>query len=134
MSTETTADGELDWLVTAFVQEVPGAAHAVLVSADGLLIASSERLPPARAEQMAAVSSGLVSLATGAAELFDYGNVLHSVVEMEIGFLLLMSVGNGSHLAVLAAVESDIGQIGYEMGALATRVGAVVQPGARVES
>ena len=57
---------ELDWVVAEFVDEVPGTAHAILVSADGLLMAASAQLPHDRAEQVAAVSSGLASLAVGA--------------------------------------------------------------------
>ena len=94
---------ELDWVVTKFVDEAPGAAHAVLVSADGLLMAASARLPGERAEQVAAVASGLASLAVGAARLFEGGAVMQTVIEMERGYLLLMSVGDGSHLAVLTA-------------------------------
>ena len=55
-------DSGLNWIVTKFIQEVPGTAHAVLVSADGLLMAASDRLPEDRAEQVAAVSSGLASV------------------------------------------------------------------------
>lgn len=64
-------DRGLDWLVTRFVGEVTDAAHAILVSADGLLMAASSSIPLDRAEQVAAVSSGLASLAVGAARLFD---------------------------------------------------------------
>jgi predicted regulator of Ras-like GTPase activity (Roadblock/LC7/MglB family) len=103
-------------------------SHAVLVSADGLLIAASEHMPGERADQLAAVTSGLASLSTGAAQLFDGGYVLQSVVEMENGYLLLMRVGDGSNLAALATRHSDIGQIGYEMAMLVERVGAVVSP------
>ena len=78
-------------------------SHAVLVSVDGLTIAASEHLPRERADQLAAVASGLASLATGAAQLFEGGRVLQSVVEMENGYLLLMRVGDGSHLATLAS-------------------------------
>lgn len=122
----------LDWLVSNFSREVPGVAHAVLVSADGLLVAASEHLPTERADQLAAVSSGLASLAVGAAQLFEGGQVLQSVVEMDRGYLLLMRVGDGSHLATLAAASCDIGQIGYEMAVLVERVGAVVQSSRRV--
>jgi X-X-X-Leu-X-X-Gly heptad repeat protein len=87
------SDNSLDWLVSNFAREVPGVSHAVLVSVDGLLIAASEHLPEERADQLAAVSSGLASLASGAAQLFDGGQVLQSVVEMENGYLLLMRVG-----------------------------------------
>ena len=121
----------LDWLLTNFAREVPGVSHAVLVSVDGLMVAGSEHLPKERADQLAAVSSGLASLATGAAQLFDGGRVLQSVVEMENGYLLLMRVGDGSHLATLAGPSCDIGQIGYEMAVLVERVGAVVQSSRR---
>ncbi|MEO8815662.1 MAG: roadblock/LC7 domain-containing protein [Mycobacterium sp.] len=121
----------LDWLVSSFAREVHGVAHAVLVSVDGLLVAASEHMPKEQADQLAAVSSGLASLATGASRLFDGGPVLQSVVEMENGYLLLMRVGDGSNLATLAARSCDIGQIGYEMALLVERVGAVVQSSPR---
>ena len=117
----------LNWLVSNFASEVSGVSHAVLVSADGLLVAASEHLPPERADQLAAVASGLASLANGAAQLVDGGGVLQSVVEMEHGYLLVMRVGDGSHLATLAAASCDIGQIGYEMAVLVERVGGVVE-------
>ena len=118
---------DLDWLVTRFVDEVPDAAHAVLLSADGLLMAGSASLPADRAEQVAAVSSGLASLAVGASQLFQGGAVLQTVVEMEHGYLMLMSVGDGSTLAVLTQEAADIGQVGYEMALLVDRVGRTVQ-------
>ena len=128
------SDNSLDWLVSNFAREVPGVTHAILVSVDGLLIAGSDRLPKERADQLAAVSSGLASLANGAAQLFDGGQVLQSVVEMQNGYLLLMQVGDGSHLATLAATSCDIGQIGYEMAVLVERVGNVVQSTRRASS
>src|SRR5215212_9302874 len=123
---------DLDWVVSRFVDDVPDTAHAILVSADGLLMAASTSIPDDRAEQVAAVSSGLASLAVGAARLFDGGAVLQTVVEMQNGFLLLMSVGDGSHLACLTEDSADIGQVGYEMALLVDRVGLMVQATARV--
>ena len=127
----STQDKSLDWLVSNFARDVPGVSHAVLVSADGLLVAASEHLPAERADQLAAVSSGLASLSTGAAQLFEGGQVLQSVVEMQNGYLLLMRVGDGSNLATLASTSGDIGQIGYEMAILVERVGAVVRSSRR---
>ena len=95
-------------------------------------MAASASIPDDRAEQVAAVSSGLASLAVGAARLFEGGAVLQTVVEMEHGFLLLMSVGDGSHLAVLTQNSADIGQVGYEMALLVDRVGRMIQARARV--
>ena len=117
----------LDWFVSNFVRDVPGVSHAILVSADGLLMASSSHLPGDRAEQLAAVTSGLASLASGAATLFEAGGVRQTIIEMDDGFLLVMGVGNGSYLAVLASVSCDIGQVGYEMAVLVDRVGKTVQ-------
>ncbi|MDG3009253.1 dynein regulation protein LC7 [Rhodococcus sp. D2-41] len=122
----------LDWLVSNFAQEAAGVSHAVLVSADGLLMAASAHLPTDRAEQLSAVTSGLASLSAGVSNLFDGGGVLQSVVEMQHGYLLLMSVGDGSHLAVLTSSSCDIGQVGYEMAMLVDRVGASVQANPRV--
>jgi predicted regulator of Ras-like GTPase activity (Roadblock/LC7/MglB family) len=122
----------LNWLVSRFVHEVPDVAHALLVSADGLLMAESASIPGDHAEQVAAVSSGLASLGVGAARLFDGGAVLQTIVEMERGYLMLMSVGDGSNLAVLTQEAADIGQVGYEMALLVDRVGRAVQAQARV--
>jgi predicted regulator of Ras-like GTPase activity (Roadblock/LC7/MglB family) len=133
----TTASGDerdLDWLMTKFVSDVPDAAHAILVSADGLLMAASDSIPSERAEQVAAVSSGLASLAVGAARLFDGGAVLQSIVEMEMGYLMLMAVGDGSNLTVLTTEAADIGQVGYEMALLVDRVGRTVEAQARVST
>ena len=125
-------DRDLDWVMSRFVDDVPDAAHAILVSADGLLMASSTSIPVERGEQVAAVSSGLASLAVGAARLFEGGSVMQTIVEMEMGFLMLMSVGDGSNLTVLTTEEADIGQVGYEMALLVDRVGRTVEAQARV--
>lgn len=132
VASTTGDDRDLDWVMSRFVEEVPDAAHAILVSADGLLMASSTSIPGERAEQVAAVSSGLASLAVGAARLFEGGSVMQTIVEMEMGFLMLMSVGDGSNLTVLTTEEADIGQVGYEMALLVDRVGRTVEAQARV--
>ena len=72
------------------------------------------------------------SLTRGAAKVFGAGEVLQTVVEMDHGYLMLMSVGDGSHLAVLTEDSADIGQVGYEMALLVDRVGRMVQATARV--
>ncbi|QTJ64396.1 roadblock/LC7 domain-containing protein [Rhodococcus sp. ZPP] len=108
----------LDWLVSNLARDLPRVSHAVLVSADGLLMAASEHLTEDRATQLAAVSSGLASLSAAVSELFEPGGVLQSVVEMHSGYLLLPSVGDGSQLAVLASADCDIRQVGYEMAVL----------------
>jgi len=118
-----TTTQDLGWLLANFADRVPGVAHAVAVSADGLLLASSRDLPRDRADQLAAIASGLVSLTQGAARCFEGGAVLQTVVEMDNGFLFLMSISDGSSFAVLSARSCDVGQVGYEMALLVDRVG-----------
>ncbi|WP_018681124.1 roadblock/LC7 domain-containing protein [Actinokineospora enzanensis] len=120
--------GQFGWLVNDFAERVSGVAHAVVVSADGLLLTSSARLPTDRADQLAAVASGLVSLTQGAARCFEAGAVKETVVEMERGIMLLMAISDGSCLATLAAPTCDIGQVAYEMTLLVDRVGQILTP------
>jgi len=43
-----------NWLVSAFVDRIPGVSHAAVVSSDGLLIALSQRIPRDAGDQLAA--------------------------------------------------------------------------------
>jgi predicted regulator of Ras-like GTPase activity (Roadblock/LC7/MglB family) len=122
------AMNNMNWLLTNFADHVPGIAHAIAVSADGLLLASSRDLPADRAEQLAAVTAGLVSLTLSTAYYFDGGSVQQTIVEMDGGYLFLMSISNGSSLVALAARHCDVGQVGYEMALLVERVGAALVP------
>lgn len=127
------SQNQFGWLVTEFAERVPGVAHAVVVSADGLLLAASARLPLDRADQLAAVASGLISLTQGAARCFDAGVVRETVVEMERGVMLVMSISDGSSIAALADPRSDIGQVAYEMTMLVDRVGRMLTPELRAQ-
>ncbi|HLU33690.1 MAG TPA: roadblock/LC7 domain-containing protein [Natronosporangium sp.] len=122
------AQQDMGWLLSNFTDEVTGVAHAIAVSSDGLLLAASRDLPRDRGDQLAAIAAGLVSLTQGAAGLLEAGGVLQNVVEMDGGFLFLMSMSDGAALAALAARNCDVGQVGYEMALLVERVGAVLSP------
>jgi uncharacterized protein len=120
--------GQFGWLVNSFAENVPGVAHAVVVSVDGLLLAASHQLPIDRAEQMSAIAAGLVSLNLGAARLLGADEVVRAVVEMDQGSLLLTSIKDGSCLAVLAIRDCDIAQVAYEMTVLVDQVGQILTP------
>jgi uncharacterized protein len=123
---------DLGWLVSNFVERVPGVAHAIVVSADGLALAMSAGFPQERADQLAAVTSGLTSLTQGAARLFEAGLVVQTVVEMQAGVLVVMAISNGSSLAVLAGSACDLGLVAYEMTLLVERAGRALTPATRV--
>ncbi|MFG2073546.1 roadblock/LC7 domain-containing protein [Nonomuraea maritima] len=124
---------DVNWLVSGFVDEVPGVAHAVVVSADGLPMAFSHGFPKDRADQLAAIASGLVSLTQGSARVFEGGEVVQTIVEMQRGLLLVMSISDGSSLAVLAAPDCDMGLVAYQMTILVERAGQVLTPAVRAE-
>jgi uncharacterized protein len=133
VSVPQTQPDHFGWLVDDFVNRVSGVAHALVVSAEGMPLVASAYLPRDRSDQLAAVASGLVSLTQGAARCFDAGQVVQTVVEMERGIVLLMSISDGSSLAVLAAPGCDIGLVGYEMTLLVDRFSQQLTPRKRTE-
>jgi uncharacterized protein len=128
-----TGPGELSWLITTFVGKTSDVAHAVVVSSDGLPLAFNDGFPQERADQLAAVTSGLSSLTQGAARVFEGGPVVHTIVELERGVVLVMAVSTGASLAVLAAPSCDLGLVAYEMTLLVERVGKFLSPASRAE-
>lgn len=122
---------DLDWLITDFTARVVDVAHAVVVSADGVPLALSEHIPPGFAEQLAAITAGLVSLMQGAARIFEAGLPTQALVEMDAGLMLVKAISDGSALAVLAAPDCDTDLVSYEMTRMVEAVGEVLTPAVR---
>ena len=131
MTTSNRPAQDLRWLLDNFLDQVPGTAHAIVVSTDGLPLSASRGFPADQADRLAAIASGLASLAQGASLCFQAGDVRQMILEMEQGYLFVMAVGDGSCLAVLASASSDLGLIGYEMSLLVSRVGRALTPALR---
>ncbi len=131
MSRASSQVQNLSWLITDFTERVPDALHAAVVSSDGVPVAVSDGLPPDRVEQLSAITSGLISMARGTALMFDGGAVTQTLVTMQEGVLMIVAIGNGSSLAVLAAIDADVDQIAYEMTVLAEQAGGALTPDAR---
>ncbi|MBT8224920.1 MAG: roadblock/LC7 domain-containing protein [Dactylosporangium sp.] len=125
------AGGQLDWLLSSFARQVPDVAHAIAVSGDGLRLARSADLPIDMADQLSAVISGLASLTFGASRVMAAGHVRQTIVDMDGGVMLLMSVGDRALVGVLAASGCDLGQVGYETAMLVHRVADALEPDAR---
>ncbi|GAA4706365.1 roadblock/LC7 domain-containing protein [Phytohabitans rumicis] len=119
----TSSVGDLAWLLDDLVERVAEVKQAVVLSADGLLIAASRDLSREDAEHLAAVASGFQSLARGAGRQFRGGNVRQTIIEMDTLFLFVTAAGQRANLAVLGTEESDVGLVAYEMAMLVTRVG-----------
>ena len=133
MTDLSNAAQNINWLVAKFVEQVPGVREAVVVSSDGLPMAKSEGLDRDAADRFAAVASGLIGLAYGAAGRFGGGAVNEVIVEMENAFLFVTGISDGSSLAVVAGADCDVGVVGYEMAVLVEKAGTVLTPELRAE-
>lgn len=123
----------VSWLVNSFAQQVPGVSEAVVVSSDGLPIATSAGLDRDAVDRFSAVASGLIGLSYGAAGRFGGGAVTEVIVEMEHAFLFVTGISDGSLLAVVADGTADIGLVGYEMAVLVEKAGESLTAELRAE-
>jgi predicted regulator of Ras-like GTPase activity (Roadblock/LC7/MglB family) len=106
---------DLAWLLRSLLDRVPHSRSAVLLSADGLTTAV-HGISQDDADHLAAIASGLFSIARSAAVKFGGSDGVRQVVaELDDTLLFVSSAGFGSVLAVLADREADAGVLGYEM-------------------
>lgn len=110
-------------LLDDLTERVEHIRHALMLSNDGLVTGTSTGLRHEDAEHLAAVSSGLHSLAKGSGRRFGAGRVRQTMIEFDDAILFVTAAGADSCLCVLSAAEADIGQIAYEMTLLVNRVG-----------
>jgi predicted regulator of Ras-like GTPase activity (Roadblock/LC7/MglB family) len=113
----------LGWLLDDLTERVEHVRHALILSNDGLVTGASTGLRREDAEHLAAVASGLHSLAKGSGRHFGAGTVRQTMIEYDDAVLFVTAAGTGSCLCVLSGAEADIGQIAYEMTLLVNRVG-----------
>jgi predicted regulator of Ras-like GTPase activity (Roadblock/LC7/MglB family) len=119
---------ELSQFVSGFTERVPGVLHTVVVAADGVPVAASDRIAPEHLEQLSAITSGLTSLACASARMFDGEAVTQALVTMELATLVVMAIDDGSSLAVLTTATADLDLVAYEMTMLVERAGGIFSP------
>ena len=107
MKDNTSQHGELNWLLEDLIQRVVGARHAVVLSADGLLLGRSAGLSRDDSEHLSAMASAFQSLARGTGRHFGGGAVRQTIVEMEHAYLFVTAAGHGACLAVLGEEDAD---------------------------
>jgi predicted regulator of Ras-like GTPase activity (Roadblock/LC7/MglB family) len=122
-----------NWLLDSFAANTAGVREAIAVSTDGLLMAMSKVDDRSNAERLAAVVSGMTSLAGGAAAWYSLGVLNRVIVDMSDGYLLVSSISSGSVLGVVASQSADLATVAYEMTLFAGRAGAALTPRLIVE-
>ena len=127
-----TTDRDLDWLLQNLLERTPETRHALLLSKDGLKLCYTQGLTIDRADQLAAIASGIQSLSYGASAEFGDGSggLRQSMTEFHGGLLFIVEAGEGAHLAVVASDEADVGLIGHNMHELVEQLGEylIAQP------
>ncbi|GAA4636759.1 roadblock/LC7 domain-containing protein [Actinoallomurus vinaceus] len=122
---------DLAWLLKGLAQEVPVIRGSVLLSADGMMKAA-HGLDRANSEYLAALASGLFSMARSASTKFDgSADVRQVVAELGSSQLFISWAGFNSVLAVLAEGNADPAVVGYEMARLIKAVRPFLDTAAR---
>ncbi|GAA1558195.1 roadblock/LC7 domain-containing protein [Dactylosporangium maewongense] len=125
MSTEVQT---FNWLLDSFTSGTAGVVEAIAVSADGLLMAASASKERANAERLAAIVSGMTSLASGASASYNLGGLNRVIVDLVDGYLLITAISAGSVLGVIATRAANLSTVAYEMTLFASRAGAALTP------
>lgn len=105
-----------------FNQAVDGVQQTVAVGPDGLLIVAADNIHREYADRLAAVVSGLRSLAEGGAHLLGNSGVRQVIVEFHQGHLLVASVRGRYDVGVRVSGGCDLGAVGYELALLMERL------------
>lgn len=131
-----TTDHDLDWLLENLLSKTPGTRHALVLSKDGLKLCHTRGLTVDQADQLAAIASGIQSLAYGTSIEFGdgTGGVRQSMTEFHGGMLFIVEAGEGAHLAVIAADDADVGLIGHNMNELVEQLGEYLTAPARPQA
>ncbi|MET9609569.1 roadblock/LC7 domain-containing protein [Streptomyces sp. NPDC006512] len=117
-------NNDLSWMLDSAL-EIPGALHAVLVSADGLLMARTRDFDKDGADTVAAAMSGVQSLSRSLGFFIEAGHMRwrQTLVEFDGGWVFLISAGEGAYLGVSASPDVDMQDITFRMQQLVGQLG-----------
>ncbi len=127
-TTLSAAAQNVNWLLSNFTDSHPALEHTIAVSSDGLLMSTSGNVDHSSSDRLAAVVSGLCSLADSGSRVMGKGLLNQVIVEMDHGYLFATAIAGGSVLGVLTSKDADLAAIGYEMALLVDRVGPTLTP------
>jgi predicted regulator of Ras-like GTPase activity (Roadblock/LC7/MglB family) len=114
----------LGWMLDDALK-MPETRHAVLLSADGMLMAYSQRIAEDDAERHAAGMAGLQSLARNTAGFCGHEGTpwRQTVTEFDDGYVLLVAAGPGAYLAVSTTENADLEAVSFRLQELVQRLG-----------
>jgi predicted regulator of Ras-like GTPase activity (Roadblock/LC7/MglB family) len=115
---------KLGWMLDDALK-MPGTRHAILLSADGLLLANSAHINRDNADRYAAGMAGLQSLARNAAEFCGDPDTrwLQTISEFDDGYVFLVAAGPGAYLAMSTSNKVDMEAVSFRLQELVQRLG-----------
>lgn len=115
-------DREVQRMLDDMVLRAGPVRGAVVLSNDGLLVASSTRFGRENSEHLSALVAGVQGLARGACRRFGGGRLLQTFIEMDTYLVFMVPAGEHACLALVGPPHADAGTIAYEMTELAERI------------
>ena len=132
MTNSASAVGDLGWILDKLLR-TPHTLRAIVLSADGLMSASSDGVDRDMADRMAAAVSGMQALSREAAEFADCEGAWEmTMIQYRGGYLFVMAAGDGSYLAVSAGGDADVENVSYAMEETVDRLGKQLGIASRV--
>lgn len=119
---------EFSWLVDNFASSTPGVTHAFIVSSDGLPLIAAGGMKADLADPLAAITSGLISLANSIADKVGEPGCDQVMLKFPTGHFLFMGIGSLAGFAVLVAEGANLGVVAHKMAQLVDAVGHVLTP------
>lgn len=115
----------LGWILDEHLLRLPHTLHALLLSADGMVAATSQDVPRDMAERMAATASGLQSLSRQGAEFAACEDSPWelTMIKFSDGYLYLMAAGTGTFLVVSTSDKADVEAVSFAMEKTVDRLG-----------
>ncbi|ASU81915.1 dynein regulation protein LC7 [Nocardiopsis gilva YIM 90087] len=117
-------NNKLGWMLDDALR-MPETRYAILLSADGLLMAHSDAIRRDDAERQAAAMSGLQSLARSTADFCGDASTpwRQTVSEFDDGYVFLVAAGSGAYVAVSASQKVDMEAVSFRLQELVQRLG-----------
>ena len=119
---------DFGWVVDNFVRSTPGVSHALIVSADGLPLIAAGGMSDDMADQLAAMTSGIISLGNNIASKVGEAGCDQVMLKFPSGHFLFMGIGDLAGFAVLVREGTNIGVVAHQMAQLVDAVGHVLTP------
>ena len=116
---------QLNRVLRSLQSESPDVEACVLISEDGLVIAS---VLPQNIQEMrvAGMSATLLSLGQRAAHELTRGKLQQVLIRGEQGYVVMVSVGNGTLLLVLTTREAKLGLVFLDMDHAANDIRKII--------